>query len=71
MQNKAKNRTQRLTAPRETPMAVFAPVLRPPELGFWDAVSDPVGAVVVGNASVVEEPIVEDGAKLYPLTWTA
>lgn len=52
-------------------MAIFAPVLRPPKLGLGDEVDDTVGAVVVGDDSVLEEPIVEDGAKLYPLIWTA
>lgn len=71
IQNRARDRTLSPTTLRVTPMAIFAPVFRPLELGLGDEVDDTVCAVVVGDVSVLEEPIVEDGAKLYPLTWTA
>ena len=59
-------------------MPTLAPVLRPPVLEVWDDVGETVDPVLLANDEVLlgkdileEELVVEDGAKIYPLTWTA
>jgi hypothetical protein len=73
MQNKETKRAQSPSTAKETPtpMAALTPVLRPPVLGVWDDVGETVGPVLVANDSILEEELaVEDGAKIYPLSWT-
>lgn len=74
MQNKVTKRAQSPNTLRETPtpMAALAPVLRPPVLGVWEDVGETVDPVLVADDGILEEElVVEDGAKMYPLSWTA
>jgi hypothetical protein len=58
-------------------MPALAPVLRPPVLEVWDDVGETVDPVLLANDEVPlandipEELVVEDCAKMYPLSWTA
>jgi hypothetical protein len=78
MQNQLTKRAQTPSTPRvaPTPMPILAPVLRPPLLEGWVEVGETVDPVLLANDEVLlandrleEELVVEDGAKLYPLTW--
>jgi len=80
MQNQLTSRAHIPSTPRATPtpMPTLAPVLKPPVLEVWDDVDETVDPVLLANDEVllgkdilVEELVVEDGAKIYPLTWTA
>ncbi len=51
-------------------MPALAPMLRPLVLEVWDDVGETVDSVLLAN-DILEELVVVDGAKMYPLRWTA
>lgn len=75
IQNQVTTRAQSPSTLRETPipMLTLAFVLRLPVLGVWDdvGVGEAVDPVLVADESILEELVVEDGAKMYPLRWIA
>lgn len=79
MQNQLTRMPHIPSTPRAAPipMPALAPVLRPPVLEVWDDVGETVDPVLLANDEVPlandipEELVVEDCAKMYPLSWTA
>lgn len=72
MQNQLTKRAHIPSTPRATPtpMPALAPMLRPLVLEVWDDVGETVDSVLLAN-DILEELVVVDGAKMYPLRWTA
>ena len=73
MQNQLTRRPHIPSTPRATPilMPALAPLLRPPVLDAGDDVGETVDPVLLANEILEEELVVVDGAKMYPLSWTA